>query len=212
MAFTLPALPFRKDALEPNIDAMTMEIHHDKHHMTYVTNLNKAIENTDADKMAIEDILKNISKYPVAVRNNGGGHYNHTMFWTLLSPHGSGTPSGELADAINSAFGSFDEFKKKFTESAIGRFGSGWAWLIKNSSGKLEICSTPNQDNPLMDIAETKGFPILGLDVWEHAYYLKYQNRRPDYITSWWNLVNWDEATKRFLLVQQMETKKVLTK
>lgn len=207
MAFTLAPLPYSREALEPIIDATTMEIHHDKHHNTYVTNLNKAIENTDADKMDIENILKNISKYPVTVRNNAGGHYNHTMFWTLLSPKGGGDPTGELADEIKSTFGSIEEFKKKFTEAATSRFGSGWAWLIKNESGTLEICSTPNQDNPLMDIAEKKGFPILGLDVWEHAYYLKYQNRRPEYIAAWWNIVNWNEASNRFSQVHKMEQK-----
>ncbi|MBI2269872.1 MAG: superoxide dismutase [Bacteroidetes bacterium] len=199
MAFTLPPLPYPKDALEPYIDAKTMDIHHEKHHGTYVTKLNEAIVNTEADQMNIENILKNISNYSPAVRNNAGGHYNHSMFWMLLSPGEGGNPSGRLSDAINSAFTSFDEFKKKFTEAATGRFGSGWAWLIKNSSGKLEICSTPNQDNPLMDNGEyPKGFPVLGLDVWEHAYYLKYQNRRPDYITAWWNIINWKEAEKRF--------------
>lgn len=212
MAFTLPPLPYPKDALEPYIDAMTMEIHHDKHHHAYVTNLNKAIENTEADKMAIEDILKTISKFPNAVRNNAGGHYNHSMFWTILIPNGRGSATGKLAQEIDSAFGSFDDFKKKFTETAIGRFGSGWAWLIKTSAGNLEICTTPNQDNPLMDISDKKGFPILGLDVWEHAYYLKYQNRRPDYISAWWNIVNWDEANKRFLTVQKMETQNILVK
>lgn len=210
MAFTLPPLPYSKEALVPNIDSKTMEIHHGKHHNAYVTNLNKAIENTEIDKLCIEDILSNVSKYPVAVRNNGGGHYNHSMFWTLLSPKGGGIPSGILADAIKVVFGSFDEFKNKFTAAATGRFGSGWAWLIKNAAGKLEICSTPNQDNPLMDIAEVKGFPILGLDVWEHAYYLKYQNRRPEYIDAWWNIINWEEATSRFSKVS--ETKNVLTK
>jgi len=198
MAFTLPPLPYPTDALEPHIDAKTMEIHHDKHHAAYVTNLNNAVAGTVADKMKVEDILKKISNYSVAIRNNAGGHYNHSLFWTILSPDGNGKPSGELADAIDDAFDSFDAFKKKFAESAAGRFGSGWIWLIKNNSGKLEICSTPNQDNPLMDIAETKGFPIIGLDVWEHAYYLHYQNRRPDYISAWWNVVNWDEAEKRF--------------
>jgi Fe-Mn family superoxide dismutase len=205
MAFTLPPLPYLKESLEPFIDLMTMEIHHGKHHNAYVTNLNKAIENTDADKMSIEDILKNISKYPVVIRNNAGGHFNHSMFWTLLRPNGGGSPNGKLGNAIHSAFDSFDEFKKQFTESAKGRFGSGWAWLIKNESDKLEICSTPNQDNPLMDIAEKKGIPILGLDVWEHAYYLKYQNRRSDYIEAWWNIVNWNEASNRFSQVQKKE-------
>lgn len=197
MAFTLPKLPYDFNALEPHIDARTMEIHHGKHHNAYVTNLNNAMAGTDAEKLSIEDICKNISKYPVAVRNNGGGHYNHSLFWTLLSPKG-GSPSGALLDAINAAFGNVDEMKTKFNAAAAGRFGSGWAWLIKDASGKLAITSTPNQDNPLMDIAETKGTPVLGLDVWEHAYYLNYQNRRPDYVAAWWNVVNWDEAAKRF--------------
>lgn len=198
MAFTLPSLPYSADALEPHIDTRTMEIHHGKHHLAYVTNLNKAIENTNADKMSIEKLMENISKFPMAVRNNGGGHYNHSLFWTVMSPHAGGAPSGKLADAINTAFISFDEFKKKFAEAGTGRFGSGWVWLIKNSDGHLEITSTPNQDNPLMDIAEVRGYPVLGLDVWEHAYYLKYQNQRADYINAWWNVVNWDAATKRF--------------
>jgi Fe-Mn family superoxide dismutase len=197
MAFTLPALPYAANALEPHIDARTMEIHHGKHHNAYVTNLNNAIAGTDAEKLTIEEICKNISKYPVAVRNNGGGHYNHSLFWTVLGANG-GSPSGALADAINAAFGSFDEFKTKFAAAGTGRFGSGWAWLIKDSSGKLQITSTPNQDNPLMDVAEVKGTPILGLDVWEHAYYLNYQNRRPDYITAFWNVVNWAKVAKRF--------------
>lgn len=198
MAFTLPNLPYDFKALEPHIDARTMEIHHGKHHNGYVTNLNKAIEGTDAEKLSIEDICKHISKYPVAVRNNGGGHYNHSLFWTVMGPKAGGNPSGALADAINAAFGSFDEMKTKFNAAAATRFGSGWAWLIKDASGKLAITSTPNQDNPLMDIAEVKGTPILGLDVWEHAYYLHYQNRRPDYATAFWNVVNWAEVAKRF--------------
>jgi superoxide dismutase, Fe-Mn family len=197
MAFTLPSLPYAFNALEPHIDARTMEIHHGKHHNAYVTNLNNAIAGTDAEKLSIEEICKDISKYPVAVRNNGGGHYNHSLFWTLLSPKGAGAPSGAVADAINAAFGNFDEFKTKFAAAAAGRFGSGWAWLIKDGSGKLSITSTPNQDNPLMDVAEAKGTPVLGLDVWEHAYYLNYQNRRPDYINAFWNVVNWDEVAKR---------------
>ena len=197
MAFTLPALPYAFNALEPHIDARTMEIHHGKHHNTYVTNLNNAIAGTDAEKLSIEEICKNISKYPAAVRNNGGGHFNHSLFWTILGPEG-GAPTGALADAINAAFGNLDEFKKQFGTAATGRFGSGWAWLIKDGSGKLAITSTPNQDNPLMDVAETKGTPILGLDVWEHAYYLNYQNRRPDYIIAFWNVVNWNEVAKRF--------------
>jgi Fe-Mn family superoxide dismutase len=198
MAFTLPSLPYAFNALEPHIDARTMEIHHGKHHNAYVTNLNKAIEGSDLEKASIEEICKNISKHPAAVRNNGGGHYNHSLFWTVLGSNGGGAPSGALGDAINSAFGSFDEFKNKFSTAGATRFGSGWAWLIKDSSGKLAVTSTPNQDNPLMDVAETKGTPILGLDVWEHAYYLHYQNRRPDYIAAFWNVVNWDEVAKRF--------------
>jgi Fe-Mn family superoxide dismutase len=198
MSFTLPTLNYNLDALEPHIDARTMEIHHGKHHQAYVTNLNNAIAGTDAENASIEDICKNISKYPMAVRNNGGGHYNHSMFWSILSPNGGGLPKGNLAEAINKVFGNFEDFKTKFNAAATTRFGSGWAWFIKNAHGELEICSTPNQDNPLMDIAEVKGFPIIGLDVWEHAYYLHYQNRRPDYINAWWNVVNWDEAEKRF--------------
>jgi superoxide dismutase, Fe-Mn family len=198
MAFTLPALPYAFNALEPHIDARTMEIHHGKHHQAYVTNLNNAIAGTDAEKLSIEEICKNISKYPAPVRNNGGGHYNHSLFWTVLGPNGGTSPAGALGDAINSTFGSFDEFKTKFAAAGTGRFGSGWAWLIIDGSGKLAISSTPNQDNPLMDVAEVKGTPILGLDVWEHAYYLHYQNRRPDYITAFWNVVNWGEVAKRF--------------
>lgn len=199
MAFELPALPYAHNALEPHIDARTMEIHHSKHHQAYVTNLNNAIAGTDAEKMSIEDICKNISKYPMAVRNNGGGHYNHSLFWKVMKPNGGGAPGGEVGDAINKAFGSFDEFKKQFNTAAATRFGSGWAWLCVKSDKTLSVCSTPNQDNPLMDIAsDCKGTPILGLDVWEHAYYLHYQNRRPDYATAWWNVVNWDEVTKNF--------------
>lgn len=175
-----------------------MEIHHGKHHNAYVTNLNNAVAGTDAEKLSIEEICKNVSKYPVAVRNNGGGHYNHSLFWTIMGPKTEGQPTGALADAINAAFTSFDEFKSKFAAAAAGRFGSGWAWLIKDNGGKLQVTSTPNQDNPLMDVAETKGTPLLGLDVWEHAYYLNYQNRRPDYINAWWNVVNWDEVARRF--------------
>lgn len=197
MAFTLPALPYAFNALEPHIDARTMEIHHGKHHNAYVTNLNNAIAGKPEESLSIEEICKNISKYPVAVRNNGGGHYNHSLFWTILGPKAGGAPSGAVADAINAAFGNFEEFKTKFAAAAAGRFGSGWAWLIVDGSGKLQITSTPNQDNPLMDVAEVKGTPILGLDVWEHAYYLNYQNRRPDYIAAFWNVVNWDEVAKR---------------
>lgn len=197
MAFELPKLNYAYTALEPHIDARTMEIHHTKHHQAYVTNLNNAIAGSDTEKLSIEEICKNISKYPVAVRNNGGGHYNHSLFWTLLAPNAGGNPSGELAAAIDAAFGSFDEFKKQFAAAATTRFGSGWAWLIVKE-GKLAITSTANQDNPLMDIAEVKGAPVLALDVWEHAYYLNYQNRRPDYIAAFWNTVNWAEATKLF--------------
>ncbi len=198
MAFELPKLPYAFNALEPHIDARTMEIHHGKHHQAYVTNLNNAIAGTEAEKMSIEEICANISKFPMAVRNNGGGHYNHSLFWNILTPNASQAPSGALADAINAAFGNFDDFKTKFAAAGATRFGSGWAWLTKNSAGKLEISSTPNQDNPLMDLAEVKGTPILGLDVWEHAYYLNYQNRRPDYISAFWNVINWDEVAKRF--------------
>jgi len=196
MAFTLPKLPYDYKALEPNIDAMTMEIHHSKHHNAYVTNLNKALEGKPEENMSIEDICKNISKYPIPVRNNGGGHFNHSLFWTIMKPNGGGEPTGKLGDSIKSAFGSFADFKTKFSDAGATRFGSGWAWLCV-SGGKLAVCSTPNQDNPLMDISECKGTPILGMDLWEHAYYLKYQNRRPDYIAAFWNVVNWDEVAKR---------------
>ncbi|MBX2969732.1 MAG: superoxide dismutase [Cyclobacteriaceae bacterium] len=198
MPFTLPNLPYAFNALEPHIDARTMEIHHGKHHNAYVTNLNNAVAGKPEENLSIEEICKNISKYPVAVRNNGGGHYNHSLFWAIMGPNAGGAPTGTLADAINSAFGNFDEFKTKLAAAGAGRFGSGWAWLIVDGSGKLQITSTPNQDNPLMDVAEVKGTPILGCDVWEHAYYLHYQNRRPDYITAWWNVVNWEEVAKRF--------------
>jgi Fe-Mn family superoxide dismutase len=198
MAFTLAPLPYAFDALEPHIDAKTMEIHHGKHHQAYVTNLNNAIAGTDAENMSIEDICRNISKFGMPVRNNGGGHWNHTFFWSIMGPNAGGAPSGALGDAINATFGSFDEFKTRFNAAGVGRFGSGWAWLIKTDAGKLEICSTPNQDNPLMDIAEVKGTPLLGCDVWEHAYYLHYQNRRPDYLAAWWNVVNWNEVAKKF--------------
>ena len=194
MAFELPALTYATDALEPHIDKMTMEIHHDKHHQAYVDNLNKALAGTEGENLAIEEILKNISKYPVAVRNNGGGYFNHSLFWTIMALNNGGTPSGDLEKAIDDAFGSFDDFKKKFAEAGTTRFGSGWAWLTVDDSGKLQVSSTPNQDNPLMDVADVKGTPVLGMDVWEHAYYLKYQNKRPDYIAAFWNVVNWDEV------------------
>ncbi len=198
MAFELPALPYATDALEPHIDKETMEIHHGRHHQAYVDNLNKAIAGTDAENLSIEDICKNISKYSAAVRNNGGGHYNHSLFWTILSSNGGGSPSGELAAAIDEAFGSFDELKKKLQEAGATRFGSGWAWLVVDGSGKLQVTSTPNQDNPLFDIAEVKGTPILGIDVWEHAYYLKYQNKRPGYLEAIFNVIDWDAVAKRY--------------
>jgi Fe-Mn family superoxide dismutase len=198
MPFTLPPLPYAFNALEPHIDAKTMEIHHGKHHNAYVTNLNAALAGKPEENLSLEEINKTISKFPIAIRNNGGGHWNHSFFWTILGLNAGGAPTGKLADAINASFGSFDEFKTKFAAAATTRFGSGWAWLIKDVSGKLAITSTPNQDNPLMDIAEVKGTPILGLDVWEHAYYLHYQNRRPDYIGAFWNIVNWSEVSKRF--------------
>ncbi|HLF13666.1 MAG TPA: superoxide dismutase [Bacteroidota bacterium] len=197
MPFTLPNLPYAHDALEPHIDKMTMEIHHGKHHAAYVNNLNKAVENTEWSSRSLEDVLANVSKLPAAVRNNGGGHYNHSLFWTIMKPNGGGTPPADLAAAIDRDFGSFDKFREAFGTAGATRFGSGWAWLV-NQGGKLVVCSTPNQDSPVMDIAEVKGTPILGMDVWEHAYYLKYQNRRPDYIAAFWNVVNWDEVAKRF--------------
>ena len=197
MAFTLPALPYAPEALEPHIDKATMEIHHGKHHQAYVTNLNKALEGKPEAESSIEDIITNISKFAPAVRNNGGGHYNHSLFWTLLSPNGGGEPTGELAEAIKSTFGSFEDFKTKVSEAGATRFGSGWAWLIV-ADGKLAVTSTPNQDNPLMDIAEVKGTPILGIDVWEHAYYLKYQNRRPDYLAAIWNVINWEKVAELY--------------
>ncbi|RIW18149.1 superoxide dismutase [Algoriphagus lacus] len=196
MAFTLPALPYAFDALEPHIDARTMEIHHGKHHNAYVTNLNNAIAGTDLEGKSLEDLMK-VAGSNTAVRNNGGGHWNHSLFWKTLSPNGGGAPKGELATAINTKFGSFDAFKETFNKAATTRFGSGWAWLVVTENG-LAVSSTPNQDNPLMDVAEIKGTPILGLDVWEHAYYLHYQNRRPDYIAAFWNLVNWDEVSRSF--------------
>jgi superoxide dismutase, Fe-Mn family len=203
MAFELPKLPYDYKALEPHIDAQTMEIHHSKHHNAYVTNLNKALEGGDFANKSLEELMAMISKLPAAVRNNGGGHYNHSMFWQVMKPNGGGKPTGAVAAGIDQAFGNFDAFKEKFNAAAATRFGSGWAWLIVKSDGKLDVCSTPNQDNPLMDLAEVKGTPILGLDVWEHAYYLKYQNRRPDYCGAWWNVVNWDEVNKRLASVKK---------
>lgn len=196
MAFELPNLPYDYNALEPHFDARTMEIHHSKHHNGYTSNLNNAIAGTNLEGKSIEDLMK-IAGSNSAVRNNGGGYYNHSLFWTILSPNGGGNPTGELAKSIDENFGSFDKFKEEFSKAAATRFGSGWAWLIVKD-GKLVVTSSANQDNPLMDIAEVKGMPILGLDVWEHAYYLNYQNRRPDYISAFWNIVNWEEVSRRY--------------
>jgi Fe-Mn family superoxide dismutase len=195
--FELPQLPYAYDALEPYIDKMTMEIHHTKHHNAYVANLNKALEGTENEGKTLYEMFAMMSSLPAAIRNNGGGHWNHSLFWTLMKQNGGGNPTGKIADAINSAFGSFDDFKSKFSTAATTRFGSGWAWLLVQD-GKLVVSSTPNQDNPLMDVAKVKGTPVLGLDVWEHAYYLKYQNKRPDYIENWWNVVNWDKVNELF--------------
>lgn len=197
MAFTLPALPYAHDALEPHIDALTMQIHHGKHHQAYVDNLNKAIAGTPNENKSLEELVKAAGTISPAVRNNGGGHWNHSFFWEILAPNAGGKPSGKLAAAIDAAFGSFDEFKTKFSAAGATRFGSGWAWLIAKD-GKLEVSSTPNQDNPLMDVAEVKGTPILGVDVWEHAYYLKYQNKRPDYLAAIWNVINWKKVEEKF--------------
>jgi superoxide dismutase, Fe-Mn family len=194
MAFTLDPLPYANNALEPNFDALTMEIHHDRHHQAYVTNLNAAVAGTDLEGKSLEDIVANISKAPAPVRNNGGGHWNHAFFWKSLSPNGGGEPTGELGAAITAKFGSVAAFKDEFKKAGLGRFGSGWAWLVVKADGEIAITSTPNQDNPLMDIAEVKGTPVIGLDVWEHAYYLKYQNKRPDYIDAFWNVVDWKAA------------------
>ena len=198
MAFALPELKYAFDALEPHIDAKTMEIHHDKHHAGYTTKLNNAIEGTDLEGKTIENILKNLDLSNSAVRNNGGGFYNHSLFWEVMSPDGGGKPEGELAEAIDTAFGSFDAFKEEFSNAAAGQFGSGWAWLCVHDGGKLEICSTPNQDNPLMPEVGCGGTPILGIDVWEHAYYLKYQNQRPAYIDAFFNVINWQEVSSRY--------------
>lgn len=198
MSFKLPDLPYNFDALEPNIDAKTMEIHHGKHHAAYTSKLNEAIEGTDKDGKSIEEILKNIDASESAIRNNGGGFYNHSLFWKVMSPNGGGNPTGALAEAINSDLGGFENLKEEFDKAAATRFGSGWAWVIVGSDGKLQITSTPNQDNPLMSFADKKGTPILGLDVWEHAYYLKYQNKRPDYISAFWNVVNWAQVAENY--------------
>src|SRR5690606_837727 len=198
MSFELPKLPYAFDALEPHIDAKTMEIHHGKHHGGYTSKLNSAIEGTDLEGKEIEDIMKNLDMSNSAVRNNGGGYYNHNLFWEIMSPNGGGKPSGDLGNAIDQSFGSFDKFKEEFSKAAATRFGSGWAWLCVHKGGKLEVCSTPNQDNPLMPDTGCGGHPILGLDVWEHAYYLNYQNKRPDYIEAFFNVINWDEVSKRY--------------
>ena len=199
MAFELPQLPYAYDALEPYIDARTMEIHHTKHHNAYITNLNAAIAGTDMEGKTIENILINLDKKNAAVRNNGGGFYNHNLYWTVMTPNGGGLPTGDLLAAIEAAFGSFEEFKAKFSKAGVTQFGSGWAWLCINKEGKLEVCGTPNQDNPLMPGVGCGGTPILGMDVWEHAYYLHYQNRRPDYIEAFFNVINWTEVNRRFV-------------
>jgi Fe-Mn family superoxide dismutase len=196
--FSLPALPYEYDALEPTIDRMTMEIHHSKHHSAYVAKLNLAVEGTDLEGKSLEELLSNVSNHSAAVRNNGGGHFNHSLFWTVMSPNGGGEASGALADAINVTYGSFDAFKEAFAKAGATRFGSGWAWLCVHAGGRVDVCSTPNQDNPLMPVVECGGTPILGMDVWEHAYYLNYQNRRPEYMAAFFNVINWDEVSRRY--------------
>lgn len=198
MSYELPELTFAYDALEPSIDAKTMEIHHTKHHQGYTNKFNSAIEGTELENKSLEEIFSSVSEHSAGVRNNGGGFYNHSLFWSILGPNAGGVPTGELAEAIDKAFGSFDAFKDAFANAAATQFGSGWAWLIVNGNGELEVTSTPNQDNPLMDVAEVKGTPILGLDVWEHAYYLNYQNKRPDYISAFWNVVDWSKVAERY--------------
>ena len=198
MSFTLPELPYAKDALVPHIDAQTMEIHHGKHHAGYTNKLNAAIDGTELEGKGIEEILQGVSGHPTAIRNNGGGYYNHCLFWEVMSPDGGGEPSGALAEAINGRFGSFTEFKDAFSRAAATQFGSGWAWLLVDKAGHLAVTNTANQDNPVMDVTNVQGTPILGLDVWEHAYYLNYQNRRPDYISAFFNVINWDEVSRRF--------------
>ncbi len=200
MSFKLPKLPYAYDSLEPHIDARTMEIHHSKHHAGYTNNLNNAIAGTDLDDKTIEEILNNLDMTNAAVRNNGGGFYNHDLFWKIMSPNGGGEPTGDISSSINDAFGSYESFKDVFSKAAATRFGSGWAWLCVHKGGKVEVCSTPNQDNPLMPSVDCGGTPVLGLDVWEHAYYLNYQNRRPDYINAFFNVINWEEVSKRFEL------------
>ncbi len=195
----LPDLPYAHNALEPYIDARTMEIHHGKHHQAYVNNLNNAIEGTEIENMTLEEIFKNMSQYPAAVRNNGGGHWNHDLFWKIMGPNGGDRPSGDLLTAIEKRFTSFEDFQETFNRAGATRFGSGWAWLIVDTNGELQVTSTPNQDNPLMDVAEKQGTPILGVDVWEHAYYLKYQNRRPEYLSNFWKVINWKEVERRYM-------------
>jgi len=203
MAFELAPLPFANNALEPNFDALTMEIHHDRHHNAYVTNLNAAVTGTPLEGKTLLELFSTISTLAPAVRNNGGGHYNHDLFWNILSPAGGGAPVGTLGKAIDAKFGSFDAFKEEFKKASITRFGSGWAWLVAQKDGSVAVSSTPNQDNPLMDVADVKGFPVIGLDVWEHAYYLKFQNKRPDYVDAFWNVVDWNKAEARYLASQK---------
>ena len=203
MAFELAPLPFANNALEPNFDALTMEIHHDRHHNAYVTNLNVAVTGTPLEGKTLLELFSSISSLAPAVRNNGGGHYNHDLFWNILSPEGGGVPVGTLGKAIDTKFGSFDAFKEEFKKASITRFGSGWAWLLTQKDGSVSVSSTPNQDNPLMDVADVKGFPVIGLDVWEHAYYLKFQNKRPDYVEAFWNVVDWNKADARYLAAQK---------
>ena len=203
MAFELAPLPFANNALEPNFDALTMEIHHDRHHNAYVTNLNAAVTGTPLEGKTLLELFSTISTLAPAVRNNGGGHYNHDLFWNILSPAGGGAPVGTLGKAIDAKFGSFDAFKEEFKKASITRFGSGWAWLVAQKDGSVAVSSTPNQDHPLMDVADVKGFPVIGLDVWEHAYYLKFQNKRPDYVDAFWNVVDWNKAEARYLAAQK---------
>ncbi len=203
MSFELAPLPYANNALEPNFDALTMEIHHDRHHNAYVTNLNAAVTGTPLEGKTLLELFSTISTLSPAVRNNGGGHYNHDLFWNILSPTGGGAPVGTLGKAIDAKFGSFDSFKEEFKKASITRFGSGWAWLVAQKDGSVAVSSTPNQDNPLMDVADVKGFPVIGLDVWEHAYYLKFQNKRPDYVDAFWNVVDWNKAEARYLSAQK---------
>lgn len=203
MSFELAPLPYANNALEPNFDALTMEIHHDRHHNAYVTNLNAAVTGTPLEGKTLLELLSTISTLAPAVRNNGGGHYNHDLFWNILSPTGGGEPVGTLGKAIDAKFGSFDAFKEEFKKASITRFGSGWAWLVAQKDGSVAVSSTPNQDNPLMDVADVKGFPVIGLDVWEHAYYLKFQNKRPDYVDAFWNVVDWNKAEARYLAAKK---------